>query len=192
MKNFAKLFLCFTLLLILPVIALTGCGENLIQKREYNMINMQVIKDQTEFDGYVPFSDGDFTSVYCGVMEMSNSTIDVKENKCILKYVDQSTKVSATFDFDRYNDTSEFPAFKFSDFKIYLDETDITNEDESSLNSLDTATKNQIISVLQFKKILQSYDSSIQIVTTNKSFVSHIILKTESGNLAFMSVLYGY
>jgi len=192
MKKLSKIFMCLSLALfsMLPFI-LTGCGENLLKEGSYQMINMQVICDNTEFSGYSQYDDGAFTDCYARSMQINKSSVQVSSQKCTITYYDLETNVKALYNFERYNDSSEYPAFKYVSCMAYIGDTDITNESEDRISELDSNIQNEILNVLQFKTILSTYESSIQIVTVNKTFVCHILLK-QGDNFAFMGVLYGF
>ena len=152
---------------------------------------MQVINDSTHFDGYQQFEDGCFTDSFCASMYINKAKLEVNENYCILRYYDDATKVMAVYNFDKYVEKTDYPAYSFSSFKLYVNGAEIQkNISEAELAAYNEATINELSNVLQFNTIMEKYPSSIQLATINKSLVAHIIMK-DGDNLAFMGILFG-
>lgn len=192
MKKLSKIFMSLSLALfcMLPFV-LGGCMEELLKEGTYQMINMQVICDNTEFTGYRQYDDGEFTDYYARSMKINKSSVQVSSEKCTIIYYDSQTGVKASYNFERYNDSSSYPAFKYVSYTVFVDDTDVTNESEDRISELDSNTRNEILNVIQFKTVLSTYESSIQIVTINQTFVCNILLK-QGDNFAFMGILYGF
>lgn len=172
---------------------LVGCGEQFIEERVYNLLTLQVIKDNTEFDGYTQFTDHDWCSGFGG-MSLEKCTIDVGRSRCQWTYdVSQDYGVKATYDFSVYTGSEVYPAYTFEGYNIYVNGEIANNLTTEQLEGLSSNAQNAYRSAMQFAKICQYGDMSVQLVTQNKSFVANIIILNKAdGSLDFMGVLYGY
>jgi len=70
---------------------------------------------------YNPDSDGEFVTHIVGGMTLDKCVVNVGVEKSQLIFTDNNSKMSATFDFVRYNDKSQYPAFKCESVDILID-----------------------------------------------------------------------
>lgn len=183
-----------TLCLILPcVFMLVGCGEQFIEERTYKLLGMTVIKDNTPYI-YSPFEDGQYYTSFCGGMSIEKCTLEVGRKSSALIFDDtQETGIKAVYYFDVYTEKDVYPAYSFKSYSITLNGNIATNLSEAEISNLSTEVQNLYTEVKQFSSVCGSGDTSIQIITQNKSLACHIIVKDKTnGSLLFMSMLYGY
>lgn len=182
------------LCLILPcAIFLTGCGEQFIEERTYNLLGMTVIKDNTPYI-YSPFEDGQYYTSFCGDMDIEKCKLEVGRKSSTLIFDDsQETGIKAIYQFDVYTGADVYPAYSFKSYSITINGNDATNFSETEMSSLSTQVKELYIEVKQFSSVCGLGDTSIQLITQNKSLACHIIVTDKNdGSLLFMSMLYGY
>ncbi len=187
--NFA-LALCF----ILPcAFMLTGCGEQFIEERTYNLLGMTVIKDNTPYI-YSPFEDGEYYTSFCGDMDIEKCKLEVGRKSSTLIFDDsQTTGIKAVYQFDVYTDTDVYPAYSFTSYSITINGEDASNLTETEISNLSAEVQKLYVEVMQFSSVCGLGDTSIQLITQNKSLACHIIVKdTTKDSLLFMSMLYGY
>ena len=184
------LALCF----ILPcAFMLAGCGEQFIEERTYNLLGMTVIKDNTPYF-YSPFEDGEYSTAFCGDMDIDKCTLDVGRKSSTLTFDDtQGTGIRAVYYFDVYTEKDVYPAYSFKSYNITINGHSATNLTEAEISSLSPEVQKLYTEVKQFSFICELGDTSIQLITQNKSLACHIVVKDKTNNsLLFMSMLYGY
>ena len=184
-KIFSTLLL--SCLVVFCGFALTACGNKYIVKRDYSVINMEVIRDNTGFEDYRSYDDGEMTDVFTASMACEDCTIKVQESEVYLIYDRQEeTGFYATYKFTKYTKEEEYPAFNFSSLEVKY------NNKTVDINTFESESEDYI-SILQLLTIMKLGDTSLQLVTQNKSLVAHfIILDSQTQDLIFMSVIYGY
>ena len=84
------------------------------------------------------------------------------------------------------NIVKEFPGVKA------LDGVNIENISESEISDFSLQVKNLYQDIMQFTNVLTFGQTSIQLVTQNKSFACSIIILDNNDNFCFMAMLYGY
>ena len=182
------------LCLILPcAFMLTGCGEQFIEERTYNLLGMTVIKDNTPYI-YSPFDDGEYATTFCGDMDIEKCTLDVGRKSSTLIFDDtQETGIKAVYYFDVYTEKDVYPAYSFKSYTITINGNNATNLTEEEISNLSLEVQELYKEVKQFSSVCGLGDTSIQLITQNKSLACHIIVKDKTnGSLLFMSMLYGY
>lgn len=182
------------LCLIIPcAIMLTGCGEQFIEERTYNLLGMTVIKDNTPYI-YSPFEDGEYATTFCGDMDIDKCKLEVGRKSSTLIFDDvEATGIKATYVFDVYTGSDVYPAYSFTSYSIAINGINATNLTENEISSLATEVKELYSEVKQFSTVCSMGDTSIQLVTQNKSLACHIVITNkDDGSLLFMSMLYGY
>jgi len=188
------LSLLFTMFLILPcMFVLSGCGEQFIEERNYNLLGMTVIKDNTPYI-YSPFDEGEYATSFCGGMRIEKTTLNVGRQSSVMVFDDsETTGIKATYVFDVYTGSEVYPAYTFKSYDIQINNMDATNLTESEISGLSNDVQKLYKEVKQFSNVCSLGETSIQLVTQNKSLCSHIIvLNPSDGSLMFMSMLYGY
>lgn len=182
------------LCLILPcAFMFTGCGEQFIEERTYNLLGMTVIKDNTPYI-YAPFDDGEYATSFCGDMDIEKCTLEVGRKTSTLIFDDlKATGIKAVYQFDVYTDDDVYPAYSLASYSITINGKDSTNLTETEISNLSEEVQELYVEVKQFSSVCSSGNTSIQIITQNKSLTCHIIVKDKTNNsLMFMSMLYGY
>ena len=193
MKNkITKLFL--TLCFIIPcLLFVTGCGEQFIEERTYNLLGMIVIKDNTPYI-YSPFDDGEYANSFCGDMRIDQCKLEVGRQTSTLTFDDvEETGIKAVYKFNVYTGADVYPAYSFSSYTININGVDATNLTETEIAELPADVRDLYIEVKQFSTVCGMGDTSIQLITQNKSLACHIVVTEKTtGSLLFMSTLYGY
>jgi len=188
-----KKFLMFMLVicLILPCcLMLTGCGEQFIVEGEYKLINAQVIRDNSYL--YNPDSDGEFVTHIVGGMTLDKCVVKVNAEESQLIFTDNNSKMVATFNFVRYNDKSQYPAFKCENVEILINGIDVksfTEEDKATFNN---TYSNLLAEVSYVANNFLTNQTSIQLATFNQTFSCHLIMKNSNNELMLMAIVYGY
>ena len=193
MKKFLYIFIC-SCFVILGCLSFTGCGEQFIEERTYQLVNMQVIRDKTPNDGdYSNFEDGVFTNTLTGSMKIDQVKVAVGKQSSTLIFDDsQNTGFVVRYVFDVYTSMDVYPAYSFSSYEIKLDGVNIENISESEISDFALQVKNLYQDIMQFTNVLTFGQTSIQLVTQNKSFACSIIILDNNDNFCFMAMLYGY
>ena len=188
-KNLFKFMLIFCL--ILPISFLfTGCGENLIVDGKYQLINIQVIRDNNYFDN--PHADGSFIDHILGDVTLDKCMVDVSTKECHLTFTDDESKLKATYSFVRYNDKSQYPAFKCNNYEVVIDGVNVkqlTEEDKSAFNN---EYANLLDQTLLIGENFLENKTSLQLATFNQTFTGHLIIKDAQDNLLLLAMVYGY
>lgn len=193
-----KIFsLLFVLCLLLPsTCLLSGCGEQYIEERTYNLLGMTVIKDNTTplDEGYGNFAEGEYGTTFCGGMSIWECQLEVTRKSLVLKFDDTKyTGIQASFQFDVYTGSDVYPAYTFEKFSVTRNDVDITTLSENEISELPYEAERLYREVKYFGFVCSSGDTSIQLITQNKSLACHIIVKNvDDESLVFMSMLYGY
>lgn len=191
-KKILSILGCFCFLIFAGV-CFAGCGEQFIEERTYQLINMQVIKDNTSAPGYVPFEEGAFADSFTGSMSISQCTIQVGRETSTLVYDDtENSGLVVSYVFDVYTDDDVYPAYSFTSYEILLNDVDVKTLPESTIQDLPPETRSLYTDILVFTNILQQGNASIQLVTQNRAFACSIVLLNQDGSLAFMGNVYGY
>ena len=184
------------LLMVIPcAFMFSGCGENFIEERVYNLLGMTVICDNTPTTGgYVHFEKGEFAESLTGGMVFEKCSIDVGRKECTLTFDDtETTGIKALYKFTVYTDETAYPAYSFTSHSITIAGSDATNLTEEQIAALDAEVRDIYEDVAQFTYVCQNGDVSIQLVTQNKSFSCHIVmLDKTTADLLFMGMIYGY
>ena len=184
------------LLMVLPcAFMFSGCGENFIEERVYNLLGMTVICDNTPNEGgYVHYDKGEFAESLTGGMSFEKCTIDVGRKECTLTFDDtETTGIKASYKFVVYTDASVYPAYAFASYSITIDGADASNLTDTQIAELEADVANIYEDVAQFKYVCENADVSVQLVTQNKSFSCHIVmLDKTTADLLFMGMIYGY
>jgi len=181
----------FALCLIIPcAFMLTGCGEQFIQEGEYKLLNAQVIRDNSYL--YNPDSDGEFVTHIVGGMTLDKCVVNVGVEKSQLIFTDNNSKMSATFDFVRYNDKSQYPAFKCESVDILIDGINVETLSEEEKVSFNSEYSNLLTEVSYVANNFLTNQTSLQLVTFNQTFTCHLLIKDSSDNLLLMAIVYGY
>lgn len=188
-----KLFcLILSLSLLLCGGILTGCGEQFIEERTYNMLGMTVIKDNTPYI-YSPFHDGEYYTSFCGGMSIEKAKLEVGRKKSILVFEDAQYGIKAVYSFEVYTKSDVYPAYAFKSATITINGKNTNSMSQEQLDSFDSATDNLYSEVKQFTDVCSLGDTSIQLITQNKSLMAHIIVLDKlDGSLLFMGMVYGY
>ena len=184
------LAMCF----ILPcAFMLVACGNQFIEERTYNLLGMTVIKDNTPYI-YSPFDDGEYYTSFCGDMDIEKCTLEVGKKSSTLIFDDtQETGIKAVYIFDVYTDDDTYPAYSFKSYSITINGEEATNLSETEISNLPSNVGELYVEVKQFSTVCGMGDTSIQLITQNKSLACHIVVKdSTNGSLLFMSMLYGY
>lgn len=199
MKKKILSFMLAICLLLPCAFLLTGCGEQFIEERTYNLLGMTVIKDNTTVIdnrpySYTHFEDGEYYDSFCGGMSIEQCTLGVGRKSSTLIFDDtQKTGIKAVYTFNVYTGGDVYPAYAFQSYTITIDENDATNLSEAEISNLSSSIQKLYIEVKQFCSVCSLGDTSIQLITQNKSLACHIIVKDKTeGSLLFMSMLYGY
>lgn len=180
--------------LLLPCgFMLTGCGEQFIEERTYNLLGMTVIKDNTPYI-YSPFEAGEYYDSFCGGMSIEKCTLEVGRKSSTLIFDDmQGTGIKAVYKFNVYTGDDVYPAYSFQSYSITINGNNATNLSETETSNLSSNIQKLYTEVKQFSSVCGLGDTSIQLITQNKSLACHIIVKDKTdGSLLFMSMLYGY
>lgn len=172
---------------------LTGCGEQFIEERTYNLLGMTVIKDNTPYI-YLPFEDGEYYDSFCGGMSIEKCTLEVGRKSSTLIFDDtQETGIKAVYKFNVYTGADVYPAYSFQSYSITINGDNATNLSETEISNLSSNIQKLYTEVKQFSSVCGLGDTSIQLITQNKSLACHIIVKDKTDeSLLFMSMLYGY
>ncbi len=196
-KIFLSFIACICLMFCCGFV-LTGCGDQFIEERDYQLINMQVIKDNSP-SMYSPMESGMFYDVFIGNVEtgmaINKMTVSVGRKNSVLTFDDSKrTGIVVTYNFEVYTDDDVYPAYAFKNYTIKIGNIDASTLSQNDIDNLPQDTKDlyqEVYFVTQ--KIFINGDASIQLVTQNKSFVCHIIVNDkQDASLLFMGVLYGY
>ena len=193
MKKFLYIFIC-SCFVILGCLSFAGCGEQFIEERTYQLVNMQVIRDKTPNDGnYSNFEDGVFTNTLTGSMKIDQVKVAVGKQSSTLIFDDsQNTGFVVRYVFDVYTSMDVYPAYSFSSYEIKLDGVNIENISETEISDFSLQVKELYQDIMQFTNVLTFGQTSIQLVTQNKSFACSIIILDNNDNFCFMAMLYGY
>ncbi|MBP3344921.1 MAG: hypothetical protein J6K97_01820 [Clostridia bacterium] len=194
MKKKILMFL-FAICLILPcAVMFTGCGEQFIEERSYQLLGMTIIKDNTPGEGYVQFEQGAFATALTGRMSLEKCTIDVGRQSSVLVFDDaDETGVKAEYNFSVYTGSEVYPAYSFDSYSVTINGEDATSLTQEQIASLEEEVRWTYADVQQFAAVCMYGDMSIQLITQNKSFACHVIITDkEDGSLVFMSMMYGY
>lgn len=170
----------------------TGCGEEFIEERTYNLLGMTIIKDNTPYNS--PFDDGQYSTSFCGEMSIEKTKLNVGRKSSTLTFDDsQASGIKAVYQFDVYTDKDVYPAYTFKSYTITLNGADVTNLPDSEVANLDESVREVYEDVKVFSEVCLAGNTSIQLITQNKSLACHIIVTDKNnGSLIFMSMLYGY
>lgn len=192
-KKVLSILACFCLV-ILGGFSLAGCGEQFIEEKTYQLVNMQVIKDETPNDGsYSHFDDGEFSDSFTGGMRISQSKVEVGRKSSTLIFDDsQNTGFVVSYVFDVYTGADVYPAYSFTSYKIMLNDVDVSTLSESEIQAFSPEVKNLYEDILQFTNVLSYGETSIQLITQNKAFACNIVMIDNEGKLYFMATLYGF
>lgn len=193
MKKLGVMIAC-ACLIIFGGVFLTACGEQFIVERNYQLINMQVIEDNTPNNGhYSHFEPGEWTTYLTGCITLDKCIVSVGQSQSILKFDDSDeTGISADYTFEVYTNSNEYPTYKLSNIKIYFNGVEQTLE-QISQKSLTGAQLYLLESLAQFNFVMEYGETSIQLVTQNKSFSCHIMMQDKQTNgILFMGLLFGY
>lgn len=184
----------FALFLILPcAFMLTGCGEEFIEERTYHLLGMTVIKDNTPYL-YSQFGDGEYYSSFCGGMSIEKCTIEVGRKSSTMIFDDtQNTGIKAIYNFNVYTDSDVYPAYSFQSYSIFINGHEESTLNGNEISNLSAEVQKLYREVKQFSSVCGLGNTSIQLVTQNKSLTCHIVVKDKTDDsLLFMSMLYGY
>lgn len=189
-----KIFsLIIAICMVLPCAFLfTGCGEEFIEERTYNLLGMTIIKDNTSYNS--PFDDGQYSTSFCGQMSIEKTKLDVGRKSSTLTFDDsQASGIKAVYQFDVYTDKDVYPAYTFKSYTITLNGVDVTNLSDGEVANLNESVREVYEDVKIFSEVCLAGNTSIQLITQNKSLACHIIVTDKNnGSLIFMSMLYGY
>ena len=188
-----KKIFSFVLLLCLIVPAmfcLAGCGEEFIVEGEYKLINAQVIRDNSYL--YQPDSDGEFVTYIVGGMTLDKCVVNVGKQKSQLIFTDTNSKMVATFNFVRYNDKSQYPAFKCDNVKILINGVDVKTFTEEEKTTFNNDYSNLLAEVSHVADNFLANQTSLQLATFNQTFTCHLIIKNANNELLLMATVYGY
>lgn len=193
MKKKILLFVLALCLMLPCAFMLTGCGEQFIEERTYNLLGMTVIKDNTPYI-YSPFTDGEYYTTFCGSMDIEQSTLEVGRKSSILTFDDvEATGIKAVYIFEVYTNSDVYPAYSFTSYEITINGHNATSLSESEIEGLEEDVRYLYTEVKQFSNVCAMGDTSIQLITQNKSLACHIVVKNkDDGSLLFMGMLYGY
>jgi len=195
MKNKFLRF-AFVLCLILPcAFMLAGCAEQqlLVVEKTYNLLGMTVIKDNSP-DFYSPFTEGEYTTTFCGGMHIDESKLVVGKQTSYLIYDDSAdTGIKAVYEFKIDNNNNSCPTYNFSSYKIQLGESDVTNLTDEEIAELSQSVQTLYKEVKYFSGVCEYGNTSIQLTAQNKSLSCHVVATSKEDNsLIFMSVIYGF
>ncbi len=197
LKKYFGVIVCLCLMFCCGFL-LTACGEQFIEEKDYKLINMQAIKDNSP-SMYSPMESGKFYDVFIGDAEtgmaINKMVVSVGRKNSILTFDDSSrTGIIASYNFEVYTGQDVYPAYKFKNYSIKIGDVDVTNLSQNDIDNLPQETKNlyeEVYFVTQ--KIFINGNTSIQLVTQNKSFVCHILVNSkQDDSLLFMGILFGY
>ncbi len=190
-KKFLGLVL--TIFCIIPcAFALAGCGEQFIEERTYRLLGMTVIEDNSPYI-YRPFDDGEYSTTFCGGMSIQDCKLEVGRQNSILIYEDTTSGIKAVYDFSVYTNSDVYPAYTFKSYEISINGINTTQMTQEQLDTFDATYSDLYTEVKQFSNICGLGDTSIQLITQNKSLAAHIVVLNPTDNsLLFMSMLYGY
>ena len=127
-------------------------------------------------------------------MDIEKCTLEVGKKSSTLIFDDtQETGIKAVYIFDVYTDDDTYPAYSFKSYSITINGEEATNLSETEISNLPSNVGELYVEVKQFSTVCGMGDTSIQLITQNKSLACHIIVKdSTNGSLLFMSMLYGY
>ncbi len=185
------LFSIIAFCLIGACMLFAGCGEQFIVEKTYKLAEMQIIKDNTPSDGgYSHYPAGTFTEFLTGNMSCEDCTVEVgrQSTKLIYDTTDENG-FYATYTFSVYTADDVYPAYNLSSIEVKHDGEVIDLDDYTP------EAEDQFIfdNLKQFSYVLEYGDTSIQLVTQNKTFGAQIImLDKTSGDLLLLAMLYGY
>ncbi len=190
------LMLMLAICFIIPcAFVLSGCGEQFIEEKTYNLLGMTVIKDNTPTGGgYSRFDDGDYATSLTGGMVFEKCSLDVGRKTCTLVFDDvAATGIKAIYKFNVYTDKSVYPAYSYDSSSIVVGGKNAKTMTTEEVANLDPEVLDIYEDVVQFTSICEYGDVSIQLVTQNKSFSCHIVmLDKETEDLLFMGMIYGF
>lgn len=181
----------FAVCLIIPcVFMLSGCGSQFIVEGEYQLINAQVIRDNSYL--YQPDSDGEFVTHIVGDMTLDKSVVVVGAEESKLIFTDEDSGLVATFNFVRYNDKSQYPAFKCESVEILINDVNVDDLSEEDKTLFNEEYSNLLDEVSHVATVFLTNQASLQLATFNQTFTCHLIIKDTDNNLLLMAIVYGY
>lgn len=197
-KRFGAIMACFCFI-IGGAFALTACGEQFIEEREYQLVTMEIIKDKNFDRGYTD-------KLFWGDILLSKCTVDVGRKTTTLTFDDSElTNIVASFSFNVYTGSNVYPAYQYTTCSIKVYDKNVNEMTEEEIEALEDVVIPQQVGaisysrtdivrqLLQLKSDFENYESSLQIVTQNKSFTCHMVRYDEGNkNLISMSIIYGY
>ena len=176
---------------MLPVVFMcTGCAEQLIVEGQYKLINAQVIRDNSYL--YSPDSDGEFVTHIVGSMTLDKCLVNVGVEESQLVFTDEDSGMVATFNFVRYNDLSQYPAFKCESVEILINDVDAETLTEEEKNNFNNSHSFLLEQVSHVANNFLTNQTSLQLVTINQTFTCHLIIKDANNDLLLMAIVYGY
>jgi hypothetical protein len=123
---------------------------------------------------------------------LDKCVVNVGKEESKLIFTDPVSGMVATFVFERYNDKSQYPAFKCNDVTILINDIDAENLSEEEKTLFNSTYSNLLTEVSFIAENFLTNDTSLQLATFNQTFTCHLIIKDANGELKLMAIVYGY
>ena len=188
MKN--KLFsVLLSITLMLTCLTFIGCGEQFIIEKDYQLLGMQVVVDNTEIEGYYQYAPGTYVTNLSGNIKLIDCIVSVKKDQLKL-FWDDGSGVKATYIFDIISDINDYPTYTYTNYIAAYNDIPIQDMEEADI--VEAEIIDHVRSMMAFDIALNQGETRIQIITQSTSLTAAInIVNVESKQLIFKSELYG-
>ena len=163
--------------------------EYIIEK-EYNLLNMFVILDNTVIPGYHQYTPGQFVNNLTGTIEIADCSVNVGKDKAELKYVksDNENVAVATYTFTIVDKNAAQPTYTYYGLEVTLNGEKVVDFTDETLNLLMS-----VDDVITTDYIYRSGITSVQLISQDTSFSAYFNLKdSTTNNPILITQIYGY
>lgn len=159
-------------------------------EKDYNLLNMFVIIDNTVAEGYHQYDSGTFVDSFTGSINLVECVATVTKESLVLKWLqtDGENNVEVKYNFDVVDKTSVQPTYTYVSCEIILNNELVIDLTDETLNSVV-----DVVDVVTFDYVLRSGISSVQLVTQDGSFTAYVkIVDAVTSTPILITQVYGF
>lgn len=159
-------------------------------EKDYTLLNMFVIIDNTVAEGYHQYDPGTFVDSFTGAIDLSECVATVTKQNLVLRWLqsDGTNNAEIKYNFAVIDETSVQPTYTYVNCEVYLNDELVVDLTDETLNSFV-----DVLDLVTFDYVLRSGISSVQLVTQDGSFTAYVkIIDAQTSTPILITQVYGF